>query len=115
MALIQTDSIAGISVTGLDALPLSGFTKATPFTCSVSAAPGFNEASVTQTYYLIWWFGDGTYKLGYNVQHTYEWPGIYEIKLGAFNFNNSVIFSRLNGIGVLFSNMEMDGSLSSAG
>lgn len=91
MALIQTDSIAGISVTGLDSLPLSGFTKATPFTCSVSAAPGFNEASITQTYYLIWWFGDGTYKLGYNVQHTYDWPGIYEIKLGAFNFNNSVI------------------------
>lgn len=30
-------------------------------------------------------------------------------------FNNSVILSRLNGIGVLFSKIEMDGSLSSVG
>jgi hypothetical protein len=91
MALLQSNSILGISVTGLSSLPLSGFTKATPFTCSVVPNEGFNEASVTQTYYLIWWFGDGTYQLGYNVQHTYDWPGIYEIKLGAFNFNNSII------------------------
>lgn len=91
MALLQSNSISGITVSGLDALPLSGFTKATPFTCSVVPNVGFNEASVTQTYYLVWWFGDGTYKLGYNVQHTYEWPGVYEIKLGAFNFNNSII------------------------
>lgn len=91
MALLQSNSISGISVIGLSSLPLSGFTKATPFTCSVIPNEGFNETSVTQTYYLIWWFGDGTYELGYNVQHTYDWPGIYEVKLGAFNFNNSII------------------------
>lgn len=63
----------------------SGFTFATPFTCSIQGIDGITEALVTSLYNIIWWWGDGTYSTEYNPTHYYSWPGVYEIKLGLYN------------------------------
>jgi hypothetical protein len=82
----------GISVNGLTANSLSGFTLATPFNYSlvVPASAGITQAAITYDYNLIWWFGDGTYSTEYSPTHVYNWPGVYEVKLGIFNNNTGV-------------------------
>ena len=87
ISLIPLSAFYGITVSGLTANPLSGFTLATPFTCALSAQPGITEAAITSNYNIIWWFGDGTYSTEYAPIHTYNWPGVYEIKIGLYNNN----------------------------
>ena len=91
MALVPINAIYGIAVSGLAANPLSGFTLATPFTCSINIAGGYTQAAITTDYNLIWWFGDGTYSTEYSPSHIYNWPGVYEVKLGIFNNNTNVV------------------------
>lgn len=71
--------------------PISGYTKLTPFTCSLNLSSGITQNDVTNFYNLIWWFGDGTYSTEYSPSHVYQWPGIYEVKVGLFNFNTSFL------------------------
>jgi len=86
-SLIPLSAFYGITVNGLTANPLSGFTLATPFTCSLSAQAGITQAAITSNYNIIWWFGDGTYSTEYSPTHTYNWPGVYEVKVGLYNNN----------------------------
>jgi len=65
--------------------PVSGYSLATPFTCSLIFDNQYTQAAVTTNYNIIWWFGDGTYSNSFSPTHTYNWPGIYEIKIGIFN------------------------------
>ena len=71
--------------------PASGYTLATPFTCALIFDPIYTQAAVTSDYNLIWWFGDGTFQTGFSPSHTYNWPGVYEIKVGIFNNNPGTI------------------------
>ncbi len=64
---------------------LSGFTKATPFTFILSATDGITQAAITNAFQIIWWFGDGTYSTEYSPSHIYQWPGLYEVKVGLYN------------------------------
>lgn len=71
--------------------PISGYTLVTPFNCALDLESGFTQNDITNFYTLIWWFGDGTYSTEYSPTHTYQWPGVYEVKVGLFNFNTSFL------------------------
>ena len=90
MVSIPLSAFHGITVSGLTASPLSGFTSATTFSCNLSTQAGITQAAITSNYNLIWWFGDGTYSTDYSPSHVYSWPGIYEVKLGIFNNNTGI-------------------------
>jgi len=81
--------IYGFNVNGLSATstPLSGYTFATPFTFTVVTDSFTTQAAVTNAYQIIWWFGDGNTSTDYSPVHTYQWPGVYEVKLALYNNN----------------------------
>lgn len=76
-----------LSASSNEYYPVTGYTLATPFQCSLASDLKYTEAAITGSYNLIWWFGDGTYSTEFSPIHTYEWPGQYEIKVGLFNNN----------------------------
>jgi len=108
MALTPLSAFYGITVSGLTAAPLSGFTLATPFTCALSAQPGVTQAAITTDYNLIWWFGDGTSSTDFNPTHIYSWPGVYEVKLGVFNNDTTPIVRQTYSVTVTANNFIQD-------
>lgn len=83
--------ILGFSVTidGQDGSVDSGYVHATPFVAVVNLSSGSSPATVLNGCKFIWNFGDGYEYQTTNIEnsniqsaaHTYNWPGIYEVKL----------------------------------
>ena len=84
MAVTQS-SFNGIKVTGTSNTVLSGYTLATPFTCTLDIQDSSTQSAITSTYTLLWSFGDGTYDTSYSPSHIYNWPGVYEVKVALYN------------------------------
>lgn len=87
---ITRNDILGFTVNGNwynTTSALSGFTKATPFSFTLSATDGTTQAAITNQYQIIWWFGDGSYSTDFSPSHTYQWPGLYEVKVALYNNN----------------------------
>ena len=82
---VTRSSIVGIIVTGTSNTVLSGYTLATPFTCTLDVTADVTQSAVTSVYTLLWSFGDGTYDTSYSPSHIYNWPGVYEIKVALYN------------------------------
>jgi hypothetical protein len=87
----QVSILSGAGGINLGYQPVSGYTLATPFNCSLLFEDIYTQAAVTSNYSIIWWFGDGTYSTEFAPTHTYQWPGIYEIKVGIFNNNPGLL------------------------
>ena len=91
---VTRNDILGFTVNGslwynaASAAPyLTGFTKATPFSFELVAIDGVTQAAITNSFQIIWWFGDGSYSTEFSPTHTYQWPGLYEVKVALYNNN----------------------------
>jgi len=79
----------------------SGFTYATPITCTVSTKQGVQPAAVLNSLNLFVQYGDGTETEITQVTdsaivapaHTYKWPGAYEVKLAVIPKDGSLLQS----------------------
>ena len=78
-----SSTVTGASATLVN--NVSGFTLATPFTCSLNYATSATESAITSLYDIVWWFGDGTYSKEFSPSHIYNWPGQYEIKVALYS------------------------------
>lgn len=87
----QVSILSGAGGINLGYSPASGYTLATPFNCSLIFEDIYTQAAVTSNYSIIWWFGDGTYSTEFSPTHVYQWPGVYEIKVGLYNNNPGVL------------------------
>jgi hypothetical protein len=103
----QVSILSGAGGINLGYSPVSGYTLATPFTCSLVYEDIFTQAAITSSYTIIWWFGDGTYSTGFSPTHTYQWPGVYEIKVGIFN-NNPGLLSVFNSSTNALENLDVN-------
>ena len=110
MATVPLSAFYGIGLSGLSVNLLSGFTLATPFSASLlirNTDSFFNQAAIAADYNFIWWFGDGTQSTDYAPIHTYNWPGVYEVKVGIFN-NTTNITPKTYSVTVTASNFAKD-------
>ena len=84
-----SSTVTGASATLVN--NVSGFTLATPFTCSLNYATSATESAITSLYDIVWWFGDGTYSKEFSPSHIYNWPGQYEIKVALYSSESASV------------------------
>lgn len=66
---------------------LSGYTgDLTPFLF----VPGFDNSHVFATDRALWDFGDGTFSTSPSATHTFNWPGIYNVRMTLFDVNETI-------------------------